>query len=199
MVRGPGFTRTITLTDAVVAIAMTLLVLPVVDVAGEADTRHLGRWLHAQGDLLLSFGVSFVVIYVFWSAHATALRRLEDSDAEVPGLRPLNMLWLLVIAFLPYPTAVVGHHLDTTSVPFYIGAMFVLSALTSGIVVVAGRSGEQVGRPAWAWVTTAVFGVCAVVGTFNADAGLYALLLLLALRIVETRLLRSPAKELLAG
>lgn len=169
---------------------MTLLVLPVVDAAGEVDTRHPRLWLTEHGDLLLSFVVSFLVIYVFWAAHAGALRWLEDHDVDVPLLRPLNMLWLLVIAFLPFPTALVGHRLDTVSAPFYIGSMLVLSALTSGIVTVAHRSGGEPGRPAWAWATTAVFAVCTGLAAVNADAGMFALLLLVVLRVAEVRVLR---------
>ena len=38
---GPGLERTVTLTDAVVAIAMTLLVLPLVEVSGDVDANHV--------------------------------------------------------------------------------------------------------------------------------------------------------------
>ncbi len=188
---GPGHTRTIALTDAIVAIAMTILVLPVVDAASEADTAHLGRWLGEHSDLLVSFVISFLVIYVFWAVHAAALRQVEDRSDEVPFLAPLNMLWLLTIAFLPFPTAVVGHHLDTASAPFYIGTMFALSALTSGIVTVTTRASADPARRVWAWVTTAVFGLCALIALFDADVGLYSLLLLAVVRLVETRWLRG--------
>ncbi len=174
------------LTDAVVAIAMTILVLPVVDVAREVDTARLGGFLGDNSDLLWSFAISFVVIYVFWAAHAGALRRLAEGDTQVAGLGLLNLLWLLVIAFLPFPTAVVGHQLDTRSAPFYIGTMLVLSALTSAIGLLVDR---HTGRPGqvWAWVTTAVFGACTVISLFDADLGLLALLALLVLRLLERR------------
>lgn len=192
--RGPGLTRVITLTDAIVAIAMTLLVLPVVDAAGQVDTSHPGRWLDAHGYLLLSFVISFLVIYGFWSAHAGVLRHLETTEIDVPGLRALNMLWLLVIAFLPFPTSVVGHRPDTISAPFYIGTMLVLSVLTSGIVMVVERADRQVGRRgwawAWAWARPVVFAGCTILSLFDADLGLRSLLLLVVLPILETRLRR---------
>lgn len=185
-----GPARVVSLTDAVVAIAMTLLVLPVVDAAGDAATEGLGRWLVDRFDLLVSFVVSFVVIYAFWAVHAGALRALEERDTEIPALRLLNLGWLLVIAFLPFPTAVVGHELDTTTAPLYIGTMFLLAALTSGIVTLTSRYTAMPGRPRWAWAVTGVFGLCAVLGALNADLGMYALLLLVILRVVETRLTR---------
>ncbi|HET7327842.1 MAG TPA: hypothetical protein VFJ14_11230, partial [Nocardioidaceae bacterium] len=135
--------------------------------------------------------VSFLVIYLFWSVHAGALRHLEETGTEVTGLRPLNMLWLLVIAFLPFPTALVGHRTDTASVPIYIGTMFVLSALTAAIVTLAHRtSGSRL--PLWGWWTTAIFAACTLIGVVNADAGLYALLALAVLRVVESRVLHRP-------
>ncbi|MPV49201.1 DUF1211 domain-containing protein [Pseudactinotalea sp. HY160] len=178
------------MTDAIVAIAMTLLVLPVVDVADQWDVAHPGRWFAVHGDLMLSFVLSFLVIYVFWAAHAAALRAAGDRST-MGAVRVLTMLWLLVIAFLPFPTAVVGHELDTTSAPFYIGTMFVLSVLTSTIVTIAGHhrnEDDNIGsdhRLGWAWVTTAVFGACALISAVHAELGLFALLILLLLRIIE--------------
>ncbi|KRE93670.1 hypothetical protein ASG76_14650 [Nocardioides sp. Soil774] len=186
-VEGPGLVRVVTLTDAVVAIAMTLLVLPLVEVAGEVDTAHVRALLADHGDLLLSFAVSFVVIYVFWAAHGTALRRAELMDVEPRGLRQLNLGWLLVLAFLPFPTAVVGRDLNTTSAPMYIGTMLTLSALTSLIVNVVDRAVGPPRRAGWAWATTSVFAACTALSVYNADLGMFALLALAVVRIVEVR------------
>ena len=192
-VETPGVGRALALTDAVVAIAMTLLVLPLVEVSGEVDTNELGRFLGDHWDLFLSFAISFVVIYVFWSAHGVAFRRIEDLHTEARALPLLNLWWLLLIAFLPFPTAVVGRDLNTTSAPLYIGTMTLLSALTSGIVMVIDRVAGLSRRTGWAWLTTGVFGLCALLSTVNADLGMLALLALAVVRAVETRVL---AKEL---
>jgi uncharacterized membrane protein len=172
---------------------MTLLVLPLVEVAGEVDTADVGSLLAEHGDLLLSFAVSFVVIYVFWAAHGTALRRVEEVDVEPRGLRQLNLGWLLVIAFLPFPTAVVGRDLNTTSAPIYIGTMLALSALTSMIVNVVDRAVGPPRRGRWAWATTAVFAGCTALSVLNADLGMFALLALALVRVVEVRI--APAQS----
>jgi uncharacterized membrane protein len=187
---GPGLERTITLTDAVVAIAMTLLILPLVEVSQDVETDRPAAFLVDHADLLISFVVSFLVIYAFWAAHGSAFRRLAGSDRAVPALRLLNMLWLLVVAFLPFPTAVVGKDLNTTTGPIYIGTMVVLSALTSAIMVVVDRATDRSGRTWWAWLTTAVFALCTVLSLVDADVGMLALLLLVVLRAVEVRVLR---------
>ena len=189
--RGPGIERAATLTDAVVAIAMTLLVLPLVETSGEVDTDHLRAYLNNHWDLLLSFVVSFAVIYVFWAAHGSAMRRLTDAHTNVAALGPLNMGWLLVIAFLPFPTSVVGRDLTTTSAPLYIGTMFVLAILTSAITMRVDRHLGTSGRTRWAWATTAIFGACTVISLANADLGMFALLAIAALRAVEAYVVRT--------
>ncbi|QIM19956.1 DUF1211 domain-containing protein [Phycicoccus sp. HDW14] len=185
------------------AIAMTLLVLPLVEMSGEVEADRLSAFFTEHWDLVLSFIISFLVIYVFWAAHGSAYRRVVEADVDISALRPLNMLWLLVVAFLPFPTAVVGRELTTTSATFYIGTMFVLSGLTSAITtVVDGHLGTN-GRTGWAWATTAVFAACTLLALVDPDLGLVGLLALALLRVVEVRIaLRwapNPPAEAAAG
>ena len=58
---GPGVERTITLTDTVVAIAMTLLILPLVEVVNDVDVTDLATLWAENGELLQSFVISFLV------------------------------------------------------------------------------------------------------------------------------------------
>ncbi|MGV1007021.1 MAG: TMEM175 family protein [Dermatophilaceae bacterium] len=182
--------RSITLTDAVVAIAMTLLVLPLVDQVEVVHNAGLSAMVGELGNLFVSFVVSFLVIYVFWSAHERALAMV---DVMAPRLRLLNMVWLLLVAFLPFPTALVGREASTTSVPLYIGTMFVLSVVTSAMIETAARTSPHpdvaASRTGWrrtlTWTTPVVFGLCAVVGAVNAGLGLLGLLLLIVVRVAE--------------
>jgi uncharacterized membrane protein len=193
---GPRLERVITLTGAVVAIAMTLLVLPLVELSGEVTGDDLGGFLREHWDVLLSFVVSFLVIYVFWAAHGGAFRRLGDARAESsPLLRQLNMWWLLVIAFLPFPTAVVGREVNTTSAAVYIDTMLVLSTLTTAIILVVDRAVGPSPRVRWARLTTAVFALCMVLSLLDANLGLFALLLLAVVRLVEVRVLRVTSSD----
>ncbi len=181
---GPGVERTITLTDAVVAIAMTLLILPLVEVVNDIDVTDLSTLWAQNGQLLQSFVISFLVIYAFWTAHGTLYHRLlVPGQPAVPRLGLINMFWLLVIAFLPFPTAMIGRDLNTVSGPLYIGTMLVLSALTLAMTVVVHRA---VGLPLHlAWLTTAVFALCTVVSLFNPQLGVYLLLLLVVAGRIE--------------
>ena len=175
------------LSDAVVAIAMTLLVLPLVDLAPEADKAPLGTFLRTHGSDLFGFVLSFLVIAQFWAAHERAFTGLRQTTSAV---RVLNMLWLLGIAFLPFPTAVVERQATNASAFFYLATMFALAVLTSMISqLTVAQTGDAASIDVrrrhlrLTWAATAVFGLCTVISAWNADLGLWALLLILVIRL----------------
>jgi uncharacterized membrane protein len=91
--------------DGVFAIAITLLVLTI---AQPKDYRHLGHELTNRWPALAAYVVSFAVIGIMWLNHHTVYNHLERIDRP---LVYLNLLLLLTIVFLPYPTAVFGEAL----------------------------------------------------------------------------------------
>lgn len=186
---GPPLERTITLVDAVVAIAMTLLILPLVDVARDLDLHGLGAFWAENRTLLMTFVISFVVIFAFWSAHGAIFRRLvEGGRPDVRWLALFNLGWLLMIAFLPFPTALIGDSVNSTTAPIYLGTLSVISALTLAMTVAVHRA---VGLPLGvAWLTTAVFAAGTIVSLINASAGMYVLLALFVVRPIEGRSFR---------
>lgn len=91
--------------DGVFAIAITLLVLTV---AQPRSYRHLAHDLGTQWPSLAAYIVSFAVIGIMWINHHSVFTHLEHVDR---GLLYLNLLLLMTIAFLPYPTGVLGQAL----------------------------------------------------------------------------------------
>lgn len=85
---------------------MTLLVLPLVEPVPKLDARGVGGMVADNSGAFLAFGVSFLVIYQFWAAHDRLFASCPTSD--VRGLPTLQALRLLAVAFLPFPTAIVG-------------------------------------------------------------------------------------------
>lgn len=116
-------------TDAVVAIAMTLLILPLMEsvneVAGEGGGA--GEWVAGHGDQLISFALSFVLIAAFWLSH----HRLFDRVHRVNGqLLLLTIVWMFTIVWLPVATAIVGQmENDPLQKTLYIGSLFATSVM----------------------------------------------------------------------
>ncbi len=92
--------------DGIFAIAITLLVLTI---SQPSNYHDLGNQL---ANRLPSFGayvVSFAIIGIMWLNHHSMFSHIEHSDR---GLILLNLLLLLTIGFLPYPTGVFGQALS---------------------------------------------------------------------------------------
>jgi uncharacterized membrane protein len=108
---GLGFERVIFFSDAVFAIVITLLVLPL---TGESLLSGNGDTAAQVIDLLpriLTFVVSFLVVGQFWIAHHRTFGRIRRAD---PGLIRLNLLALLTVAFMPFPAALLGARSSST-------------------------------------------------------------------------------------
>jgi uncharacterized membrane protein len=99
-------TRVEAFSDAVIAIAITLLVVEL-----PFDELRRGDLLAGLGDQWPAFGaylLSFVGLGIMWLHHHAIFRALAEIDRP---LVLLNLLLLLAAAFLPFPTAMVGDHL----------------------------------------------------------------------------------------
>src|SRR5438067_4037432 len=91
--------------DGVFAIAITLLVLTIGD---PSDYHHLGHELVDRWPALAAYAVSFVVIGIMWLNHHAIFGYFGRIDR---GLFYLNLLLLLTVVFIPYPTGVFGEAL----------------------------------------------------------------------------------------
>jgi uncharacterized membrane protein len=172
--------RIVLFTDAVVAIAITLLVLPLVDavseaVAAGAPSTHVITENRGQ---IFSFLVSFYVIAQLWSAHH---RLLEGVTAARRGVFTLNMLWVLTIVMLPFVTEMIGGYgNDRFTVLLYIGMVLASSAcLTALSVVIRGRLVADAGS------ATGLLLVALLLAVFVPPVGYAGLLLLVLSPLVE--------------
>jgi uncharacterized membrane protein len=130
--------RLLTFVDAVVAIAITLLVLPLAEAGievGEGGTAL--DLLRAQGDDLLGFALSFVVIARLWIGQR---RIVSGVVRQSPALEWLLLTWTFTIVFLPFPTSLVAttDH-DPGSKILYVGTMAVSSMVLAVVAWVIGR------------------------------------------------------------
>jgi uncharacterized membrane protein len=90
--------------DAVFAIAMTLLVVGI-GVPRLANPAELGDELRNLEPEIVSFFISFFVIGFYWRAHHDFFSRLKAVDSR---FLLLNLFYLAAIAFVPFPTGLIG-------------------------------------------------------------------------------------------
>lgn len=103
MRKGLRTSRMEAFSDGVFAIAITLLVLELSVPAGSEE--DLWGALVAQWPSYLAYLVSFATIGAVWLAHTVIT---ECLDRATSTLMRLNLLLLLVVAFLPFPTSLLG-------------------------------------------------------------------------------------------
>ena len=123
------FGRVLAFSDGVYAIAITLLVLsidvPVLHHPGSAD--DLLDALRVRRPQIISYAISFAVIGRYWLAHHQFFSRLRALDG---GLIAINLVCLAVIAFLPFPTDILGNYFENpVAVALYALTVAVISGL----------------------------------------------------------------------
>ena len=97
------------MSDGVFAIAMTLLVFQVhVPTIADGAYSVLGLW-NALVDILpliTSYVVSFTVIAMYWTSHHAMFHFFTKSVDRT--LVQINMLYLMLLAFVPFSTQLIG-------------------------------------------------------------------------------------------
>jgi uncharacterized membrane protein len=95
-------TRLEAFSDAVFAIAITLIVLELG--ISSRDGNHLLSSILHHWSSYLAYVTSFMTIGVVWLQHSAITHTLRAADAT---LYRMNLLVLLLVSFLPFPTKVV--------------------------------------------------------------------------------------------
>jgi uncharacterized membrane protein len=126
-------TRLEALSDGVIAIAATLLVLEI----GRVEIHHNEDLLDAIGRLwpsFLAYFVSFTVIGLIWVAHHTMFERISTVDRP---LLFLNLALLLGIGFIPWPTSVLADFISDGGIDASVAtALYSFTMTVIGIVFV---------------------------------------------------------------
>lgn len=130
--------RMIFFSDAVFAIAITLLVIEIHPPHLTSNDPRVG--LAELGQLwpsFAAFGLSFAVIGRFWTGHHGALAGMIRFD---PMLMFPNMALLACIAFMPFATAFLAANIGLIVSAVFYNAMLLLTALCSMRVVFIATS-----------------------------------------------------------
>ena len=176
-----GLERIVFFSDAVFAIAITLLALEIrlPSLPESATNAQLRAALGALWPHYLSYMISFLAIGMMWIAHHRAFRQVHWYSDR---LMLLNILFLMMIGFLPFPTAVIGEFGNAVSTIFYAAAM----AAAGLIFALLWQYVRAEGRVFW---TPLIFLLSIPLAVWSPDAAKYFWLLILV------PVLWHPARE----
>jgi uncharacterized membrane protein len=141
---GIGLERLIFFSDAVFAIAITLLVLDIKipEIPDSRAAAELPGQVAAVGPNILAYFISFMIISTFWVVHHGTFAYIRRYDHR---LLWLNLYLLLFVAFLPFPAALLARYGSTFfAFTFYAIVQIVISLLLTAIWVHATRGRKLV-------------------------------------------------------
>jgi uncharacterized membrane protein len=140
-IAGQSMERLASLSDGLFAFALTLLVydihLPAI--AGLHSEQQLQQALVSLLPRLLTYALSFLTLGIFWVGHHTLLRYCARSDRNLTWL---NLLFLALVALLPFSARVLGDFITLrTALLLYWLNVLALGAVVYGSWRYAYRTG----------------------------------------------------------
>jgi uncharacterized membrane protein len=198
----PAVDRLLALTDGVVAIALTLLVLElkVPPLTDPNSASELARQLSHDTDKLLSYLISFYVIANFWLIHHRVFRQLTGQRESLAWW---NFLFLFTISIMPFASDLLGEYAENPlAVSIFAVNLLLASLATQATLEIGRRKGlttpqtdKRAVRAGFlrALLTFAVILASIGLAWVNTDAAKYCWLLIALVPYVVDRWLLRPA------
>jgi len=135
-----GLERLVFFSDAVFAIAITLLVLDlkVPALPGDASARAIGDALVADAPSFFAFALSFAVIGLYWLAHWRKFQLIVRANQT---LLVINLALLGSVVFIPFPTSLIAQFGESLTTAVYAISLTVTGLLGSAMLWYAWRAG----------------------------------------------------------
>ena len=140
---GLEFDRVAFFSDAVYAIAMTLLIVPIeVPHLPESDADNVAAMWAAIQELfpsLFSFFLAFWLLGRFWLAHHGFVSSLRAVNRTFMAM---NLVYLAFVASLPFPSALLGRDgSNPVSVVLFASSLVLVSSMETAMLVYSHRAG----------------------------------------------------------
>jgi uncharacterized membrane protein len=124
--------RLLSVTDGVVAISMTLLVLTLSVPVVKDIPNSEGLWPEMRGlwRETLAYLMSFFIVGLLWSYNHLVFRHIRRANGT---LLLINMVFLLAVSIMPFSAALVANNWDERLAAIVYGSvMFLAAAATAG-------------------------------------------------------------------
>lgn len=183
--------------DAVFAVAITLLVLSIAsfDIPGKVTETEVLKGLGGVWPHFFAYALSFVIVGAFWISH----HRLFESFRVINQLLLwINLLYLMVIVFIPYPTGLLAKYGETITVTvLYAGCMCLVGLMQALMCSYGARYQRAQGVPIDNLVVkdyllgsltmSGVFFLSIGIAFLNTNVAQYSWLLLVPMGMVERK------------
>lgn len=182
--------RLLALSDAVFAIAMTLLALDlkVPDVGKNPTSADLAKHLVENSSAYFSFLISFYIVASYWGRHHRLMRAVETTQ---PALTRDTLLLLFLVAAMPFLASLIGRYGGVAIALAIYGAVNALASLTLMSLSrdvrrlhTRAEATQDYSRDLNSWVSLGTFLLCIPAGYALGRHGPYVLLLLAVSRVV---------------
>jgi uncharacterized membrane protein len=119
--------RMLAFSDAVMAVAITLLVLDL-KLPANVNDAGLANALTNSLPNLAAYALSFVVVGLLWIGHHQQFSQIERVDGVLIWL---NLFFLLTIGLIPFVTSLLSEHGDALATSIYAGVLVATSLLSA--------------------------------------------------------------------
>jgi len=186
-ITGRSLDRVINFSDAVVAVAITVLVLPIVDIAGPTDTHSMLSVISDNSDQLIAFGLTFLILFILWQGHHRVFENFVAIDNTIMWI---NAGWLATVAFLPWPSRLIDVSTNSVGAGWLYCLTLFLNAMFLHLIYQHGRrhSAYLINVDLWSsWVSISfvfavAFGIMVIASILLPAIALWLMFLLLPLR-----------------
>lgn len=179
-----GLDRLVNFSDATVAIAITLLILPLVDAAKDIGEHSFAVFFSENFWELLAFVISFAVIARYWVVHHRVFEWVTNYDGRLVWL---NFVWLATIVFMPFTANVLSNSNGARPEvdALYIGNLLAISLAMQAIGALLTRNPELTREDARGqmdstrgWSAIIIIAVCLVLAVLVPAVGMFWLFLM---------------------
>lgn len=139
MIKGEDLKRLINFSDAIIAVAITLLVIPLTDLFQHFSGKNLTTVLSSTEftSKFSSFLISFFVIYSIWETHRKIFSNIDKISITVSKY---NRLWLLFMILIPAATMVNIGYANNLGIYIY-GLILIVNILL--LQLIKKRTGQK--------------------------------------------------------